>query len=358
MSASHHPSAGCPSSLTSATLQLHYLAEGAANIIYSVSVLSPPSLLDHSHCCVMRLRKDLSFTKPTVKVMEDFQNRIAPLFTGHENLLMEQVLYRLTPEMVQNANAELKEMDDVDLSALSTDTVSAEGNPSGKIRHHHRRHVYLPVFEEEQHGILMQNLQGPGIDWLVEFKPKWLVQSPSAPANAKNCRTCALNAMRRQARKHQGRGDSGFCPFDLLVERSDEPGVLERALGNIWPVEEGVEKFVEVFKEKVQPALNHLVTLQKEYGSVGLEDFRNPKDKDFGVAMALRDCSVFLALQRQPGSDEGDVEVIDVKFADLDLKTTEGGKVQKWAATEQELLDGGWYDHLEGSNCSLSRQLG
>lgn len=344
----------------------------------------------------MRLRKDLSFTKPAVDVAGDFTSRIAPLFAEADNgrfksLLMEQALYKLTPEMVAEANAELREMDTVDLSTISADAVNTEVHPQGgdgtkKIRHHHRRHVYLPPYEVEQYGILMQNLQGSSVDWLVEFKPKWLVQSPSAPRDARNCRTCALNAMRRsKADKHQvkGRGDSGFCPLDLLEEddeddddaernenekeegeeNNDAPAdgdeILKRALSNIWPIQGGIEKFVAVFKQRVQPALRHLLTLQREHGDVGLQDFQHPEGKDFGVAMALRDCSVFLALRRRASSasaEEGAVDLVDVKFADLDLKTTEGGKIQKWAAMEQELLDGGWYYSLDGSDCSLSRR--
>jgi len=348
----HVPSPACPPAVASSELELHYLAEGAANIIYSVSVLSPQSLQEHSHCCVMRLRKDLRSTKPAVEVMADFEGRIAPLFTGHESLLMTQSLYKLTTEMVRAATEELLEMDHVDLSALSADLVNMEGKPKRRLRPHHRRHVYLPAYKDEQYGILMQNLQGPGIDWLVEFKPKWLVQSPSAPGGAKNCRTCALNAMRRKKQKHQGRGDSGFCPLDLL----EEGDVLECALAKIWTLEGDFSEFVAAFKTTVQPALFHLRKLQEEHGSVGLKDFQNPKGKDFGVAMALRDCSVFLALRKNESDQDGLVELVDVKFADLDLKSIAGGKVQKWATMEQELLDGGWYYSREDSNCSLSRR--
>lgn len=346
----HLPSPACPPALTSATVQLHYLAEGAANVIYSVTVTSPTSLLDHMHCCVIRLRKDLSFTKPAREVVSDFDTRIVPLFgSAYRGLLMEQALYTLTPEMVEAANRELREMDDMDLSAIWADQGSMVGK---KIRPSHRRHAYLPSYEDEQYGILMPNLQGLGTDWLVEFKPKWLIQSPSAPKDATNCRTCALNSSRRKAGKHVGRGDSGFCPFDLLADEGQED-VLRRALENIWPVNDGFEKFVVAFRNRVQPALRHLQALQKRYCAVGLDDFLNPLGIDFGLAMALRDCSIFLALKRC--GDSKDVEVADIKFADLDLKTTEGGKIQKWAAMERELLDGGWYFSAEGVKCSLSR---
>ena len=333
-------------------MHLDYLAEGAANIIYSVSVVQPEELREHSHCCVMRLRKNLSFTKPCKEVIADFENSIVPLFSHDPSLLLVHSLYNLTPELVETLNANLHEMDGVDVSALGANEVRTRGKA---IRHLHRRHVYLPSYEDEQHGILMQNLQGPGIDWLVEFKPKWLLQSPSAPPDARNCRTCALNAMRRKAGKAQGRGDSGFCPMDLL---SDDDTILESALTRIWPPEAGIE--LAAFREKVQPALQHLLTLQRKVNNVGVEDFKNPDANQFGVAMALRDCSVFMALTRSasppPSSSSGSVEISDVKFADLDLKSTEGGKVQKWAAMEQELIDGGWYYHTaQGVECALSR---
>ncbi|KIV83662.1 hypothetical protein PV11_05666 [Exophiala sideris] len=349
MAPAHQYTTSCPSGLTDAILKLHYLAEGAANIIYSVSVVSPVSLQEHDHCCVMRLRKDLPSTKPAVQTFSDFEKRIVPLFAGHETLLMEQALYKLSPEMIEGANRELVEMDGMDISAVSADGTNAQGKSERRIRHHHRRHIYLPSYNEEQYGILMPNLEDPGLDWLIEFKPKWLVQSPSAPRDARNCRTCALNAMRRRTRRHQGRSDSGFCPLDLL-ESGD---ILENALARIWPIEEGLQAFAATFIKRIQPALSHLRALQQTHGSVGLQDFENPAGKDFGLAMALRDCSVFLAMRRQ--EEAGGIDLVNVKLADLDLKTGEGGKFQKWAGTEQDLLDGGWYHRVEDSNCSLSR---
>lgn len=361
MSTPHLPSPSCPSALTSATLRLHYLAEGAANIIYSASVVSPPELKHHCHCCILRLRKDLPSTKPAVEVMRDFEQRIAPLFAGHEDLLMKHALYPLTPEMVEGANAELREMEIVDPTQDDNEPAAAcaNRNPKKRPRDRQRRHIYLPAYETEQYGILMQNLEAPGIDQLVEFKPKWLVQSPSAPADAKSCRTCALNAMRRHAGQHQGRGDLGFCPLDLL----SDPDVTQRlgsVLAKIYrPTENGMAEFVAAFRRRVQPALRHLVTLQQKFRSVGLQDFRDPAGKNLDVAMALRDCSVFLALRTtsnsSPDRDGAKVDLVDVKFADLDLKSPDGGKIQKWASMEQELLDGGWYYHAEETDCALSR---
>ncbi|KAG9786686.1 hypothetical protein KCU88_g2247, partial [Aureobasidium melanogenum] len=377
--------------LSHAELQLHYLAEGAANIIYSISVPSTapaePELPEIARSWVLRLRKDLPSTKPAVQVLRDFEERITPLFSGHEHLLLKQTLYQLTPKLVESANAGLRQMEKMaeDSSFSSSSANKNETANATRPRPRHRHHVYLPPYEKEQYGILMQNLKAPdgGGVVLIEFKPKWLVQSPSAPRDATMCRTCALNAMRRKAGKHQGRGDSGFCPVDLLVG-DEEEHVLQRALEQIYPDVTKGSGFVEAFRQGVQPALRHLQRLQREYGSVGLDDFRdpNPGGKHLDLAMALRDCSVFLSLRRGIKRDSdppsthlqsGDqqraadghethdvVELVDVKFADLDLKTPEAGKLQKWAAMEQELLDNGWYycdsqSEGEGSNCALSR---
>jgi inositol-pentakisphosphate 2-kinase len=351
MSQPHVSSYTCPSAIAEAELELHYLAEGAANIIYSVTVKSPPSLQHHANCCVMRLRKDLPFTKPATEVMADFQQKVNPLFEGnHAHLLLEQALCNLNPEMITVANAELKRLDAVDLSIMSAEGIKALGK---RVRLDHRRHVYLPSFDAEQYGILMQNLQGPSVDYLIEFKPKWLVQSPSAPKVAKNCRTCALNAMRRKEAKHKGRGDSGFCPWDLLAVPEDST-ILANALTKIWPIDVGIDSFVAEFQEKVQPALQHLRKLQQDQNAVGLFDFQDPEGKEFGVSMALRDSSVFMALKRHVSDVQ--LTIVDVKFGDLDLKSSTGGKIENWAAMEEKLISEGWYS-IEGTSCALSRGI-
>lgn len=362
----HQSTPSCPSALAHAELQLEYLAEGAANIIYRVTgVRAPTSQVQHTSCCVMRLRKDLPSTKPCRQVADEFETQIVPLFQHEPSLLLNHILYKLSPELVATLNGDLRELDsdsrDSVEQSTTTTTTTRPVPPEDRsvrvpFRHPHRRHVYLPSYQNESHGILMQNLDGPGVR-LVEFKPKWLVQSPSAPSGARNCRTCALNAMRRHAGHFQGRGDSGFCPFDLL---SSDDLVLHHALASIWPDgDDGLAGFVADFRQRVQPALRHLAILQKKFNAVGLNDFQNPKasDSHFGVAMALRDCSVFLSLGHRAPASKGNepVDITDVKFADLDLKSVHGGKIAKWAAMEQQLIDGGWYNRMHDTNCAINR---
>ena len=315
-SVGHDPST-CHLDLFSTQTSLSYLAEGNANVIYILNTPSRPSS-EHNGCSVLRLRKDLPFTKPCVDVITAFRDRVIPLFSpDFEDVVLPQTLFQLTPEIVEDANAVLLQKE-------------REGTRGSK-----RAGSVLPKYAVEGYGILMPNLQRRGRR-LVEFKAKWLVQSPSASRRGVRCRTCALNAVRRLQGEGGGRGDSGFCPMDLL---SGEDAVLRSVLGCVDVELSSVEGAVDDFKKKVQPALRHLRKLQEEHGQVGLEDFRNPAGKDFSLAMALRDCSCFLVLD----TCNNDEPILDVKFADLDLKTTAGGKLEKWTHMEEELLSSNAY---------------
>ncbi|KAK6518078.1 Inositol-pentakisphosphate 2-kinase [Arthrobotrys conoides] len=84
----------------------------------------------------------------------------------------------------------------------------------------------------------------------VEFKPKYLVQSPDAPRDWKLCRTCAFRSMR--SRSMSGRSNTSatsegeesrhfippdYCPLDLI---STNPNRVTRAVEAIINREDGV----------------------------------------------------------------------------------------------------------------------
>jgi inositol-pentakisphosphate 2-kinase len=340
---SHHDITQCLTDLQarieqdSSSLDFKYIAEGNANVIYAIATSGndATTLNDAQHvgCAVLRLRKDLSFTLPSIEVLSAFKKKILPLFAQNTDdsdggdwsrFLLPQILCTMSPAMASSFSGMLTEMESSSVGNLAARPMA-------------RRGAYHPSFEDEPHAILMPNLFASG-GRVVEFKPKWLVQSPSAPAKSERCRTCAVNMLRRLEGRHKGRGDSGFCPFALL---HDEDEVLDSALDRMDPIKGKVLK--PEFVKKVRPALLHLQSLQRRYGSVGLQDFQNPdaedEEKDFSVAMALRDCSVFLVISNDT--------ILDVKFADLDLKTTEGGKIERWAEIEQSLISKGLYTDLE-----------
>ena len=101
-------------------------------------------------------------------------------------------------------------------------------------------HGLRKLEQYEHYGFLVEDMT-PKVDIsrrevLVEFKPKWLLPSPTAPRGARRCRTCALRAL-RAFEKHgvtvvgNGSPNPGYwCPFDL---GSGEPQRVQRAVKSI-----------------------------------------------------------------------------------------------------------------------------
>lgn len=327
-------------------ITLHYLTEGNANVIYSIA---PSSTLDpetsaHDHCCVLRMRKDLPTMRPCIENLTAIRERITPLFgDNHDHTLMPKVLYKLNDDVLRQASEILDNLDKQ--SATNGDGDSARALSKKNIGH--------PSLDSEPHAILMPNFRYGEHALFREFKPKWLQQSPNAPKNAKRCRTCAANAFKRSKGGKKGKGDSGFCPLDLL---SSDRAIIRDILRKIDPEHGDSDDLVEAFVQQVQPVLYHLADLQAQYSTKGIDDASNPEHRDYAVAMALRDCSVFLVLQRST-SAEGKLSLAHVKLADLDLKISTAGNLAKWAKMESDLISSGAYNNtnMPGSACALER---
>jgi inositol-pentakisphosphate 2-kinase len=315
----------CTIEISGKDYALEYLAEGAANVVYK---------LRPNHKDLLRLRKTRS-SIPYSEIVHSFETVVTTLFPN--DALIHPTLFKLPDAgvLIPRLNKAL----------LATE---ANGGRPGQ-----RCGVYLAT--DEEYGIFVQDMTPRHEkERFIEFKPKWLIQSPSAPAQAKRCRTCALREMRRTGNVVGGRGDGGFCPLDLL---STEDGVLEDVLrslaGDDWRLVEAI------FKNRVQPLLIRLRTLQIEHHRVGLADLDSqyvslPSDTrpdgsqessaasiffDTLLGMAVRDCSVFIKYEIGHSKIEA-----DVKLADLDIKSA---KTKKWADTERQLIDGGWYTGTE-----------
>jgi inositol-pentakisphosphate 2-kinase len=306
---------------------LTYLAEGAAHIVYRIS-LPGTAAETHPHLVgkLFRFRKSIPSAVPCAQTVANFQNRIAPLFP--ENSLVDLKLHQLPDQyaITTKLNAALEQRE-------------AKGSRPAP-----RREVYLAPSAEEPNHILVTDMSPKTTDErLAEFKPKWLVQSSSAPSGARRCRTCALREMRtederRTGNRHTGRGHADFCPLDLL---SDDDDVLEEVVRLTSLTDAFPRSFVACYKEQLQPLLRRLRDLQADHNNVSLENFESDERHDFSVPMALRDCSVFVK------SRIGEMGFQEVRLADLDLKTSEGGKLARWAGMERRLIEGGWYTGTE-----------
>ena len=287
--------------LSTDTIRLEYLAEGAANVVYRI--FPPSSSLDHTEADLhfspdvessttpppseiepleldpvfsgklVRLRK----TSSTVSVAETqrhFVEVIKPRFLA-ENLV-QTTLMQLSPDLLRRCNADLRQLE-----------------ASGK-RPEIRRGTYLA--EDERYGALVTDMTCSSYDGSghrnVEFKPKWLAVSPSAPVDSRRCRTCALTAMK--AVKSEGLPTEGFCPLSLVTgNRHMIQETVDRIVGSNNPNGEQLlrRRLTDFLYQN--PLLRRLRDLQVEFDPDGplTADLANQR---FLAAMTLRDCTLFL----------------------------------------------------------------
>ena len=178
---------------------------------------------------------------------------------------------------------------------------------------------------------------------MIEIKPKWLLQSPSAPDSALRCRTCAIRLHRRLRDPSY---DAADLPCPLLMT-SDDWEDRSSFVSALIPQDKLSEWYVAPLARwfKATPGHNgpkrllaHLRGVQQMLDANGplaaAED-----DEDFRLAMTLRDCSIFLRVLKRGG---GQAPKVVAKIADLDKKNSEA-KCAYWRRTEAELVRGGEY---------------
>lgn len=288
-----------------------YFADGNANALYKHSEY--PGLL-------LRLRKQTAGPLSTADVHAFHESSVRP-HLGPFALDMELVS---VPEQVYD-----------------------ELDPAGT---HLRR---------EAIGLLMPRIGGPAGSVVVQFKPKWLVQSPNAPKDARCCRTCALGALRGRSRT--------WCPLDLAggpdhVQRwarsvADESSILlptgatallETALVQYFTTKDLVARLIE--RQKLDAD-----------GALAAGDEPSP---DLCEAMTYRDCTILFELRTSsaklradpcwllihdtPGEGRWVARAIVV---DLDPKPP--SKLAHWVKTEQSLQS---YYLQPAPACALSSE--
>ena len=322
-----------PPSSVSPPASSAFLEPQTANVI-DLKILSRP------RPPLLRLKKAVPHL---LTVKDQFQNLlsgIAPLLPSAA--LLEQTLVILPQDLVAQLNGDLK--------ALETSASRPD----------RRWGSYLAT--DERHALLVEGMstQNSSSEVILEFKPKWLVQSPTAPKRARRCRTCALRTQRAglSLQNQDTRLVNRFCPLDLASGDREAVEYVVRNLlrqqstisygGNIedlttWLTEHLVQSDVLRGLKDAQAKLDPqgVLTLDK----------RIPIPEDFLKATALRDCTMFLKVDSQG--------LVEAKLADLDLKVPEKGKVDYWRGVEQKLIDEGFYIGADGlySGCRLERSV-
>ncbi|KAI5305046.1 surf-like protein [Ascosphaera pollenicola] len=357
------------SSLPPGTKVLSY-REGNANVLLKIDAPESSSSSSGSlKNMLLRLRKEKrASTRSTKQAFRDFEIYIKPLFDPED--IVRQSLIKLLDDTVEQANQSL----------------DANVHRSKK-----RKGTYAA---NDQYGLLVENIIPPSFDAsgdarqvdFLEFKPKWLVQSPSAPEDAKRCRTCALREMRlhdsaigRDHDRDRGSHDAVlppvssstldvrdvkkkaapyFCPLDLLSYHLDDTMRVTRSIcSGLPPVFKSIrgvrDESREIFLAGIlsrNPLCLRLKELQEQLNTVSLDDFSDEshsKDASHtirrGVSMTLRDCTVLVALKHTHINNLGFNADYRIKLCDLDFKDGSGGKLAYWRGIEERLISEGWY---------------
>lgn len=203
--------------------------------------------------------------------------------------------------------------------------------------------------QNEPLGLLMENLgpkpeqtlsvksQGvkivhdsPWNSYTVEVKPKWLIQSPTAPNDSTNCRTCALGLLR---------GKPKMCPLKLFNKDTD---IVEDTLNRGFPGKETQLKPLAKFFSS-SSLFDDIRLMQEgdEKGILGYAEYSHLPQK-FVTAMAMRDVSLFVSVEGQSVSG---------KVVDADIKSV-SEKRDYWSGLEEQLISGGYYQKGQ-SDCLL-----
>ncbi|KAK6429660.1 Inositol-pentakisphosphate 2-kinase [Oleoguttula sp. CCFEE 5521] len=312
-------SIGVKPSTSSTLLKLTYLSEGGANFVFRIAATTPDGI-NPLRGKLLRLRKDLSHVQSAQAQLEAFDANFRPLFPPHH--VVQQQLISLGPGLAKSLNAAIKMLN----------------RPS------HRLEDFLPL--NELTGLLVTDMT-PADDneSVLELKPKWLAQSPSAPANAKRCRTCALRAQRGAQRVHTATDRQKTCPLRLVSGDQDQrTEVATSSTDNA-----AIARFLTGDGQQL------LMTLRNHQEALDPRGVHGAPDEaaiwNVCRAMTLRDCTLFVK------SSEGKIEA---RLGDLDLKLPE--KMAYWKEVESRLSADGWYGNAEAQGvwaeetvCVLSR---
>jgi inositol-pentakisphosphate 2-kinase len=220
---------------------------------------------------LLRLRKATAADVSYKEIVQNFDTTVRPLFKADE--LVDQTLIRLPEGLIHRCNELL-------LLAEST------GDRPKK-----RHGGYLSL--TEPFGLLvtdMTTFDDPG-STLAELKPKWLTQSPTAPATAQRCRTCALREMKNyDARRLGQKSQPSFCPLDLVSENFED---VLRATSFIKGCGDRTRLARILFRN---PTLQKLLSHQKAHCKVGLHG-PPAQSRESSLDMTLRDCTLYIKVR-------------------------------------------------------------
>lgn len=216
-------------------------------------------------------------------------------------------------------------------------------------RPHTRHKTYLD--KSEALGLLIDDMTPrPGKNFMVEFKPKWLAQSPNAPLLSLRCRTCALRGLMYQMRESRPglSKETAWCPLSLVQGNDSD---IQRTIAVILSKQAFFASLDGQTKQRVtdivhkylvgdgRQLLQKLADHQKKLDSHGVlcEVAKDSVNTDLLTAMSLRDCTFYLRFSWDHPNH------VEAKFGDLDAKHPALTKFGYWRGMERSLVNSGFY---------------
>jgi len=288
-----------------------YVAEGRANIVFSIWERGgAEAVKGRFERTLLRVPKATTGVTPCdYESLQAFQQKVVEESIGRQHLV-PQILISISADIADLLNAEW-----------------ARGK-SKSSKHYSNSSVI-----QAGYAMLVEDMSASLGYKVLEFKPKWLAQSPIAPAGSKRCRTCAREAYRNSQLMAEGVAVSvPICPLGLVNEdRAIIQHTIER-LAPEWTVLDHT-RLLDAFEQ------SGILRKIREIQTTGDSDnalLENPSSVGFGLAMTMRDCSCYV---RMPLDTDKNVEV---KLADTDKKNWEEKQIY-WQKTHWNLVDNGWY---------------
>lgn len=304
-----------------------FVGEGAANAVFEIKLPQHGSSDSNFKGLLLRVAKVPALGQPTAY-----------------NYLFQQTFYQTTIRPLLGSHAIHQE-----LVILRGSGIVDELNRLLQALDHTRKPKFRGSFVgQSDWGLLIEDMRpdpkAPTPRILVEFKPKWLSQSRSAPARAVRCRQCALELQRMLTRPVAGAGpfnpERKPCPL-ALVDEEAPPAVSS-------PFRIAPQLATAPERELLRTSLEHILhdpfledlCAQQEGLDVTGPLGASPNDEKFGIAMTIRDCTCFALIPKDDAAHgPGDLKI---RLGDLDWKDPQT-KIQHWQGTEQSLIDGGFY---------------
>ncbi|RMI97948.1 hypothetical protein BHE90_012653 [Fusarium euwallaceae] len=305
------------------TRPLKLVGEGAANVVFELAVPEGFPWAHEFKGWLLRVAKAPTNGQPArfnyLKQQEFYAKQITPFLKTHA--IQQQLVVLRNSNIIPKLNAFLLSID------------------------HERKEKFRGSFLSESNwGLLVEDMRvpDPKNSILVEFKPKWLNQSPSAPRNAIRCRQCAMELFNFLRDPNPSRHIPERKPCPLTLANPDAPDAVSSPFRFAPKLASMADN--PIVRELLAKTADHQVLRDLRW----LQNFAdsdgplNAKKDDpmFSLAMTVRDCTCFVQMNLGPGV--APEKRLRVRLGDFDLKDTDM-KFRRWTSAEHDLIDSACY---------------